>query len=64
MQFHCASCQGDERMNENKKEFKMVRCLGVPDIISIPNGCIPLCGGQVVFELAHTSWWVNKFMCH
>jgi hypothetical protein len=64
MQFHCASCQGDERMNENKKEFKMVRCHGVLNIVSIPNGHIPLCGGHVVFQLAHTSWWVNKFMCH
>jgi hypothetical protein len=62
MQFHCASCQGVERANENKKEFKMVKCLGVLDIFSILNGRIPLCGGHVVFELAHTSWWVNMFM--
>jgi hypothetical protein len=26
MQFHCASCQGVERVNENKIKFKMVRC--------------------------------------
>ncbi len=49
MKFHCA-----KRVNENKKEFKMVRCHGVPNIVSIPNGCIPFCGGQVMFELAHT----------
>jgi len=64
MQFHHASCQGVERVNENKKKFKMVRCPKMLDIVSIPNGCIPLCGGQVMFELAHTSWWINKFMCH
>jgi hypothetical protein len=64
MQFHCASCQGVERVNENKKECKMVRCPWVLDIVSIVNGHVPFCGGQVVFELAHTSWWVNKFMCH
>jgi hypothetical protein len=44
MQFHCASCQGVERVNENKKEFKMVRYPKVHDIVSIPNGRIPLCG--------------------
>jgi hypothetical protein len=65
MQFHCASCQGVEKANGNKKEFKMVRCLGVHDIVSIPNGCIPLCRGQVVFELAQVYvWWVNMFICH
>ncbi len=53
MQFFCASCQGVKRANENKKEFKVVWCPGVLDIVSIPNGCI-LCGGQVLFELAHT----------
>jgi hypothetical protein len=46
MQFHCASCQGVNKSNENKKEFKMVRCLVVPDIVSNLNGCIPLYGGQ------------------
>jgi hypothetical protein len=45
MQFHCASCQGVERANENKKEFKVVRCPWVLNIVSIPNGRIPLCGG-------------------
>jgi hypothetical protein len=45
MQFHCSSCQGVERVNENKKEFKMVRRPRVFNIVSIPNGCIPLCGG-------------------
>jgi hypothetical protein len=55
MQFHCASCQGVERGNENFKKFKMVKCPGVLDIVSIFNGHIPLCGGQVMFELAHTS---------
>jgi hypothetical protein len=54
MQFHCASCQGVERANENKIKFKVVRCFGVFDIVSIPNGHILLCGGQVLFELAHT----------
>jgi len=32
-------------MNENKKEFKVVRCSKVPDVVSIPNGHIPLCSG-------------------
>jgi len=64
MQFHCASIQGVEKVNENLNDFKMVRCLGVLDIVSIPNGHIPLCAKQVLFELAHTSWWVNMFMCH
>ncbi len=45
MQFHCASCQGVERTNENKKEFKMVRSPGVPNIVSIPIGRIPIYGG-------------------
>jgi hypothetical protein len=45
MQFQCASYQGVERVNENFKKFKMVRCFGVLDIVSIPNGHIPLCGG-------------------
>jgi hypothetical protein len=64
MQFHYASIQGVEKVNENKNYFKMVRCLGVPNIISIPDGCIPLCSGKVLFEITHTSWWVNTFMCH
>jgi hypothetical protein len=64
MQFHYVSCQRVERANENKKQFKMVSCLGVLNIVLIPNGFIPLCGGQVVFELACTSLWVNKFICH
>ncbi len=55
MQFHCASCQGAVKVNENKKEFEMVRCLRVPDIISIPYLRIPLCVGQVMFELTHIS---------
>ncbi len=45
MQFQCVSYQGVERANENLKKFKMVRCFGVFDIVSIPNGHIPLCGG-------------------
>ncbi len=53
-----------ERGNENFKKFKMVKCPGVLDIVSIFNGHIPLCGGQVMFELAHTSSWVNMFMWH
>jgi hypothetical protein len=64
MQFHYASCQGVERMNENLKKFKMIRCPELPNTVSIPNGRILLCGGHVVFELAHTFWWVNRFMCH
>jgi rRNA maturation endonuclease Nob1 len=63
MQFHCGSFQGVERANENKKEFKVVRCHGVFDIVSNPNGHIPLCGGQVLFDLTHTFWGINKFMC-
>ncbi len=51
------------RVNENKKEFKVVKCHGVHDIVSIPNGRILLCGGQVLFELAHTFWGINMFMC-
>jgi hypothetical protein len=64
MQFHCASIQEVEKTNENKNDFKMVRCFGVPNIVSIPNGHIPFCGGHVLFKLAHSSWWVNRFMCH
>jgi hypothetical protein len=64
MQFHYANIHGFEKLNENKNDFKMVRCPRVPNIVSIPNGHIPLCNGHVLFELAHTSWWVNKFMCH
>jgi hypothetical protein len=45
MPFHYASCQGNERVNENKILFNVVRCLGVPNIISIPHGHIPFCGG-------------------
>jgi hypothetical protein len=43
-------------MNENKIKFEVVRCPRVSDIVSIPNGCILLCGGHVLFELAHTFW--------
>jgi hypothetical protein len=64
MQFHYVSYQRVERANEIKKEFKMVSCLGVLNIVLIPNGYIPLCGGQVVFEFTCTSLWVNKFKCH
>jgi hypothetical protein len=46
MQIHYANCQGDERANENLKILKMVRCHGVLNIVSIPNGRIPFCGGQ------------------
>ncbi len=63
MQFHYVSFQGVERANENKKEFKVVGCLGVFDIVSIPNGHIPLCGGLVLFNLTHTFWGINMFMC-
>jgi hypothetical protein len=51
-----------EQMKINKK-FKVVRCHGVLDIVSVPNGRIPLCGGYVLFELAHTLWGINRFMC-
>ncbi len=51
-------------MNENKKELYVVMCHGLLHIVSIPNGHIPLCGEHVVFELAHTSWWISRFMCH
>jgi hypothetical protein len=51
------------RVNENKKEFKMVKCPGVHDIVSIPHGHIPLYGGQVIFELAHILWGINRLMC-
>jgi len=46
------------------KELEMVMCHGLPHIVSLMNGHVPLCSDQVVFELTHTSWWVNKFMCH
>jgi hypothetical protein len=42
----------------------MVMCQGLFHIVSILNGHVPLCGEHEVFQLAHTSWWVNKFMCH
>jgi hypothetical protein len=45
MQVHCSSYQGVEKMNKNCKKFKMVKCFGVLDIVSIPNGRIPLCDG-------------------
>jgi len=32
-----------------------VKCHGLPHIVSIPNGHMPLGGEQVVFGLAHTS---------
>jgi hypothetical protein len=51
-------------VNENKKELYVVMCHGLLHIVSIPNGHIPLCGEHVVFELAHTSWWISRFMCH
>ncbi len=64
MQFHYASIQGVEKANENKNDLKMVRYPWMLNIVSIPNGHIPLCVGHVLFELTHTSWWDNKFMCH
>ncbi len=45
-----------ERLKERMKikiKFKMVRCPRVLNIVSIPNGCILFCGGQVLFELTH-----------
>jgi hypothetical protein len=39
------NCQGVERVNENKKKFKVLMCPWVPDIVLIPNGRIPFCGG-------------------
>jgi hypothetical protein len=41
-----------------------VKCHGLLHIVSIPNGHMPLGGEHVVFGMAHTSWWVNKFICH
>jgi hypothetical protein len=40
-------------VNENKNEFKVVRYPRVLDIVLVPNGHIPFCGGHVIFELAH-----------
>jgi hypothetical protein len=45
------------------KELEMVMCHGLPHSVSILNGRVTLCGEQTVFEFAHTSWWVNRFMC-
>ncbi len=41
-----------------KKKFKMVMCLGVLDIVSIPNGHIPLCGGH--FQILDLGY----YKCH
>jgi hypothetical protein len=51
------------RASENLQKNLVVRCLRVPNIVLIPNGRIPLCGGQILFELAHTLWGINRFMC-
>jgi hypothetical protein len=37
-------------------------CHGAPNIVSIPHGHIFFCGGQVLFEVAHTFSGINKFM--
>jgi hypothetical protein len=50
MQFHYASCQRVEKVNENLKKFKVVRCPRILDIVSILNGHIHFCGGQVLFD--------------
>ncbi len=50
-------------MNENKNDFKMVRCHGVFDIVSKPNGHIPLCGRHVLFELAHVPFGGSIGLC-
>jgi len=33
-------------------------------IVSISNGHMLLGGEWVVYGLAHTYWWVNRFICH
>jgi hypothetical protein len=52
-----------ERVNKNLKIIwngvNNVKCFGLPHIIYVLNGHMPLGGEQVVFGLAHTSWWVN-----
>jgi hypothetical protein len=35
-----------------------VKCHGLFHIVFVPNGHMPLGGEQVMFGLAHTSWWV------
>jgi hypothetical protein len=41
-----------------------IKCHWLLHIVSIHNGHMLLNDEQVVFELAHTFWWVNKFICH
>jgi len=43
----CKLPRGWENEWKNIK-IKIIRCLGVLNIVSIVNGCIPLCGGQVI----------------
>jgi hypothetical protein len=55
-----------EKVHENKKialnGINNVNCHQLPHIISILNGHMPLGGEQVVFGLAHTSWWVYMLL--
>jgi hypothetical protein len=52
-----------ERVNKNFKIIwngvNNVKCFGLPHIVSVLNGHMPLGGEQVVFGLAHTSLLVN-----
>jgi hypothetical protein len=65
MQIHYMQvAQGLRKWLKIIEEFEMVMCQGLFHIVSILNGHVPLCGEHEVFQLAHTSWWVNKFMCH
>jgi hypothetical protein len=49
-----------ERVNENFKITCVgnVKCHGLFCIVFVPNGHMLLGGEQLVFGLAHTSWWV------
>ncbi len=60
----------DARGWESEWKFKIilngidkVKCHGLPCIVLIPNGDMPLSGEHAMFGLAHTSWWVNQFIC-
>jgi len=56
-----------EREHKNKKTLNgidIVKCHQLFHIVPIPNGHMPLGGEHVVFGLAHTFQWVNRFICH
>jgi hypothetical protein len=55
-----------ERMHDFFKKIQWYKqcVMGYLILFQFLNGHMPLDGEQVMFGFAHTSWWVNMFICH